>query len=143
MAERAWQDLIVGDRMQVDQAFAARVRESGFSNQEWSLVMTAVELEIQESGEGATLVADTSRVADIAPEIERIKERMGPYSAGEQGADRGGGLIDSLRSSLGLSGGSVDPETIQRAEKLAAAYAAELEAHLRENGKWEQVLANQ
>ncbi len=55
MSEQEWRDLIVGDRMRVDQEFAARVRQSGFSNQQWSLIMTAVELELHGSGEDAEL----------------------------------------------------------------------------------------
>lgn len=139
MAEGAWRDIIVGDRMRVDQQFAERVRSSGFSNQEWSLIMTAVTLEVEGAGEEATLVADTSRVPDIVPELERLNRQMGQFGGGP---DRGGGggFLDTLMSSLGLGGSSADQETVRKAEQLAGAYATELESHLRDNGKWDQVV---
>lgn len=138
MSEQEWRDLIVGDRMQVDQEFAERVRQSGFSNQQWSLVMTAVELELHGSGEDAELVANTSRVRDIMPELERVAEQLNAQPGGP--TPSGGGLVDSLKSSLGLGGSSVDEDTIREAEQLTAAYASALEAHLRENGKWARVV---
>jgi len=138
MSEPEWRDLIVGDRMQVDQQFAERVRQSEFSNQQWSLIMTAVELEVEGTGEETTLVADTSRVPDIIPELDRITEQMGPQ-AGSLDRD-GSGLLGSLKSSLGLGGGNADEETVRAAERLAADYATELESHLRENGKWARIV---
>lgn len=138
MSDAEWRDLIVGDRMQIDQQFAERVRQSEFTNQQWSLIMTAVELEVQGTGEETTLVADTSRVPDIIPELDRINQQMGAQP-GAPDLD-GGGLVDSIKSSLGLGGGSADEETIRAAERLAADYATELESHLRETGKWARVV---
>jgi len=43
-----WTDRIAGERMAVDKQFADRVEGSSFSNQQWGLVMTAVEFEIEE-----------------------------------------------------------------------------------------------
>lgn len=140
MTERAWRDAIVGDRMRVDQEFIERVHQSGFSNQEWSLIMTAVDLEVEGTGEQATLVADTSHVPDIMPELDRINQQLGPYGGGSDRGRGGGGFVDSLKASLGLGGGSADEETVREAEQLASAYAAALESHLRENGKWDRVL---
>ncbi|MFB6255890.1 MAG: DUF5799 family protein, partial [Haloplanus sp.] len=56
-----WTDRIVGDRMAVDREFSDRVRASEFSNQEWGLVMTAVDFEIEhaEDPDRARIVADT------------------------------------------------------------------------------------
>lgn len=141
MAEGAWRDLIVGDRMQVDQQFADRVRQSGFSNQEWSLIMTAVTFEVEGSAGSATLVADTSRVPDIVPEMEKLNRQMGQFGGGTERTGGGGGFVSSLLSSLGLSnGGSADRETVQKAERLVGEYADALEAHLRDNGKWDRVV---
>jgi hypothetical protein len=123
--------------MQVDQKFAEQVRRSGFSNQQWSLVMTAVQLELAGAGEEATLVANTDRVPDIVPELDRIEQQMGP-GGGASGA--GGGLVDALKSTLGLGGGGVDEDTVREAEQLASAYASALESHLRESGKWDRVV---
>ena len=44
-----WQDLIVGDRMAVDQEFSRRVTESEFSSQQWGLVMTATEFRVEDA----------------------------------------------------------------------------------------------
>lgn len=140
MSEAEWRDVIVGDRMRVDQEFADRIRGSEFSNQQWSLIMTAVQLDLEGTGDDATLVADTSRIPEIVPELDRITEQMGAAQPGGGGAG-GSSLVDSLKSSLGLGGGgSADEETVRSAERLAAAYATELETHLRENGKWERVV---
>ncbi len=130
MPERAWQDMIVGDRMEVDQDFEERIRQSQFSRQEWSLIMTAIELEIEGSGEDARLVADTSQVEAILPELDRMKSEN-PM----MGSESSGGFLDSLKSSLGLGGG-VDQGTLDEAEALATDYATALQEHLEENGKW-------
>ena len=135
MTERAWQDMIVGDRMQVDQEFQERVRRSSFSSQEWGLIMTAVELRLEGSGDDATLVADTSQVPAIVPELDRISREMSAYS-GEPARGGGGGILSSLMDTFGLGGRGSDEETVREAEQLAEAYAADLEAHLREVGKW-------
>ena len=42
-----WEDMIVGDRMTVDNEFTDRVQASQFSNQEWGLIMTATELDFE------------------------------------------------------------------------------------------------
>ncbi len=139
MGERAWRDMIVGDRMQVDQQFAERVRRSSFSSQEWGLIMTAVELRVEGDGEDATLVADTSQVPDIVPELDRISREMSAYG-GESARDGGGGgILRSLLSTLGVGGRGSDEETVREAEQLADEYASDLEAHLRQNGKWSLV----
>ena len=138
MVERAWQDMIVGDRMEVDRQFAERVRQSSFSSQEWGLIMTAVELRLEGSGEDATIVADTSQVPAIVPELDRISQEMAAYS-GTPARGGGGGILSSLMSTLGLGGRGSDQETVREAEALAEAYAADLEAHLRERGKWSLV----
>lgn len=130
MTERAWQDMIVGDRMEVDKDFEERIRQSQFSRQEWSLIMTAIELEIEGTGEDARLVADTSQLEAILPELDRMKSEN-PMMA----SDSSGGFLDSLKSSLGLGGG-VDEGTLDEAETLATDYAAALQEHLEENGKW-------
>jgi len=134
MAEDAWRDMIVGDRMRVDQEFAERVRESQFSNQEWGLIMTAAELRIEGEGESARLVADTSKVEQIMPELDKIKQQQPMGGSG----GTSGGLVDSIKSSLGLGGGG-DEEKRDAAIDLVDEYAEVLQAHLEEQGKWERV----
>jgi hypothetical protein len=64
-----WTDRITGARMQVDKEFQARVQGSECTNQQWGLIMTAVEFRIDdpETPEKATLVADTSKVEHSIP----------------------------------------------------------------------------
>lgn len=144
---RAWQDMIVGDRMAVDREFAQRVTDSQFSRQEWGLVMTAVEFEIEnpEDPDQARLVADTSKVEQVMPEMENIRSQMGAMGGGAGGAGGkskgGGGVFDSVKDALGLGGGSdgADKDDLQAAERLAQEYADELQDRLEAQGKWAQI----
>jgi hypothetical protein len=149
---REWRDMIVGDRMTVDQAFAERVEHSRFSRQEWGLVMTAVELEIEqpEDDERARLVADTEQLPHVVPELENVREGMGAMGAGAgaAGGDRSGrdgsgsGVLDSLRGALGLGGDDgPDEEELEAAKRLADAYAEALQRHLEQRGRWAEVRA--
>lgn len=144
MSDRGWQDTIVGDRMTVDQEFAQRVADSEFSSQEWGLIMTAVELEIENPGdeERAKLVADTSKVEQIMPELDNIRNQMGAMGGGGGGKQKGGGgIFGSVKDALGLGGGGsgVDEARLRNANSLAQEYADELQAHLESQGKWTRV----
>jgi hypothetical protein len=141
-----WTDMIVGDRMSVDSSFNSRVEASRFSRQEWGLVMTAVEFEIEEAGtDRARLVADTSNLPAVLPEMDRIADRQRQAAGGGSGGSSGsgGGLLGSLRNALGLGGRSKEAEAdrLHAAEELAEEYATELQRHLEERGRWEQVSA--
>lgn len=138
-----WQDRIVGARMAVDTEYADRVEASSFSRQEWGLVMTATEFDI-EDGEEPRLYADTSRLEDIMPEVEKVAERT-PMGPGGQ-EESSGGILSNITSALGLggsSGGSSGDtaERVREAEELTEGYARELQRHLMDNGSWEDVLA--
>jgi hypothetical protein len=146
MTERAWQDLIVGDRMAVDQEFAQQVTDSQFSRQEWGLIMTAVEFEIENAGETETarIVADTSKIEQVMPELENIRNQMNSMGAGGGGAGgggAGGGVFDSVKNALGLGsgGGGVDQDRVDAAGRLAQEYANELQQRLESQGKWAKV----
>lgn len=134
MSDRSWQDQIVSERMTVDQEFTERVQESEFTSQEWSLIMTAVELELEGSGEDAHIVANTSKVEQIIPELKNMGSQMSAMSGGQSS----GGFLSSILSTLGL-GGDSDRAKLEAATTLADEYAATLQAHLEENGKWERV----
>ena len=141
-----WTDAIVGERMTVDNQFNERVAASRFSSQEWGLIMTATELEIENADdpEAARVVADTSNLPAIMPELENLRSQMagmGGAPGGDAGGSGGGGLVDSIKGALGLGGGSDGPsdEELEAAERLTQEYADELQAHLEEVGKWEQV----
>ncbi len=149
MTERAWQDLIVGDRMAVDQEFSQQVTDSQFSRQEWGLIMTAVEFEIENPGdaEQARIVADTSKIEQVMPELENIRNQMNSVAGGGGGAGGGGtgggggGVFDSVKDALGLGGGGdgVDDDRLDAANRLAQEYASELQQRLESQGKWNRV----
>lgn len=141
-----WQDMIVGDRMTVDGEFASRIDNSQFSRQEWGLIMTATEFEIEDPGDedSAQLVANTDELRNMMPEIEKVAQ-MDPMGGrpGDSGSD--GGILDRIFSALGASrnggggSGGVDEEKLRAAEDLVAEYATELQSHLESEGRWEDV----
>lgn len=131
-----WESMIVWDRMEVDQEFAERVQHSRFSRQEWGMIMTAVEFRIVGEGRSAELVADTSKIEQILPELEHIKAQLPSGGAGRSGSR----LVDSLRSLFGITGGGgVDQEELDEAVTLVEEYAVTLQAHLEDTGKWRDV----
>ncbi|TKX51079.1 hypothetical protein EXE48_08325 [Halorubrum sp. ASP1] len=140
-----WTDAIVGERMTVDNQFNERVAASRFSSQEWGLIMTATEFEIENADdpEAARVVADTSSLPAIMPELENLRSQMagmGGAPGGDSGGSGGGGVVDSIKGALGLGGGGgSSDEELEAAERLVQEYADELQAHLEEVGKWEQV----
>src|SRR6056297_1606497 len=93
-----WQDHLAGARMQVDQQFEQRVRDSRFSSQEWGLIMTAVEFEVRSADDpdSARLVADTDKLGAVVPELGKIQEEMGGAPRPPSGSS-GGGLFGRLR----------------------------------------------
>jgi hypothetical protein len=143
-----WTDRIVGARMTIDDRYASTVEGSRFSRQEWGLIMTAVEFEIEHAAddERARLVADTSGLSAVMPELERVRNSQGGMGGGTSSRRSGesggsGGFLGSMKDALGLGGGGVDPEETEAAEELAAGYAAELQSYLEEQGRWEEVRA--
>ncbi|MDS0284156.1 DUF5799 family protein [Haloarcula onubensis] len=139
-----WTGRIAGERMAVDRQFSDRVEASSFSNQQWGLVMTAVEFDIEnpETPESARLVADTSKLPSIMPELDKV-DQGGPMAGGRGGDPRddagGGGFLSGVKAALGLAGGDDDDGRAEEAEQLAQAYADELQAELESNGRWERV----
>jgi hypothetical protein len=139
-----WTDRIVGARMAVDDEFEDRLQRSEFSRQEWGLVMTAVEFEIEHADDPdrARIVADTDNLPAIMPELERIGD-MSPMGAGASGSSgsSSGGVLDSVKSALGLGGGGngIDEEKQENAEQLTAEYAEKLQQHLENKGKWDEI----
>lgn len=143
MSKSDWTDAIVGERMAVDQQFSSKVRESSFSNQEWGLIMTAAEFDIEDADdpEAARIVPETSKVAAIMPEVEKMDQRMGG-AGGPSSGEKKRGITSTVKNALGLGGGNddgADPERVAAAEELLEGYAAALQEHLEEKGRWEQV----
>jgi len=134
-----WTDRIVGDRMAVDREFSDRVRTSEFSNQEWGLVMTAVDFEIEHADDPdrARIVADTESLPQMIPELEKVQQGMGP--GGQSQADSGTGVLDAIRGALGMGDGDDDAEKLDAAERLVDEYASALQQRLEEKGKWDDI----
>ncbi|KAB1196288.1 MULTISPECIES: DUF5799 family protein [Haloferax] len=137
-----WTDSIVGDRMAVDREFNDHVMNSRFSSQEWGLIMTATEFEIEnaDDADSARIVVNTEKVPQIIPELDNIRKQMGAMGGGQESSS-GGGIVDSIKGALGLGddGKQGQQEKLEDAERLTQAYADALQKHLEEKGKWEQV----
>jgi len=136
MTDGSWTERIAAERMQTDQEFADRVAASPLSSQQWGLVMTAVEFDIDgpEDPETAELVVDASKLTSVMDEIRRIGDRQ-PGAAAT--SDRGGGLLDSVKNAFGV--GETDDELRETAEDLAEEYAAALQTRLEDRGRWTEV----
>jgi len=138
-----WTDSIVGDRMTVDREFNEQVTNSRFNSQEWGLIMTATEFEIENADdpEAARIVADTEKVPQIIPELDNIRSQMGAMGGGGNDSSSGGGIVDSIKGALGMGGGGKkgEQEKLEAAERLTQEYADALQDHLEKKGKWNQV----
>ncbi|WP_247729095.1 DUF5799 family protein [Halovivax limisalsi] len=142
MTETSWTDQIVGERMAVDREFADQVAQSQFSNQEWSLVMTATTFEITDPADpdAATLVANTEQVEHVLPEFENLEAGVAGMGGQPAAGSSGGGLLDSLKSAIGLGGDEdVSEADLEAADALAQEYASELQDRLEETGRWGEV----
>jgi len=144
-----WTDAIIGERMTVDGSFSDRVVASQFSTAEWDLIMTAADLEMEDAEDpaAARIVADTSDVATIIPELESIRSQTAAMTGQSTSKERpasGGGVVDSIKRALGLGsdegddGDGVDQEKLAAAEQLTAEYAEALQTHLEEADRFEQ-----
>ena len=140
-----WTDRLAGARMQVDKRFSDRVDDSRFTNQEWGLIMTAVEFDIREPAdpETAELVAETDQIEDIVPELGRIQEQMGGSPTPVDSGPSGGMIIGRLRRYIdGLrtnSRGGNEKQKLSDATELVDEYAVELQLYLEEEGMWADI----
>lgn len=140
MADNNWTDLIAAERMSVDQRFEDRVEGSSFSRQQWGLVMTAVEFDIEGADDPSTarIMADTSKLSSVMSEVENLDSQGGGMAPG--GGDDSGGLLGGLTDALPFGGGGGGGDELTReAEELTQAYADELQDHLEERGRWESI----
>jgi len=140
-----WRDQLAGARMQVDQQFRDRLDQSRFTNQEWGLIMTAIEFEIERADDPdqAQLVADTSKLDQIVPELDRVQEQMGGAMRPTDTPTDTGGLFGKLKQYLGglSTNGSEgsDDERMAAAAVLVEEYTDSLQTHLEERGRWEEI----
>jgi hypothetical protein len=137
-----WRDQLAGARMQVDQQFNDRVLSSEFSNQEWGLIMTAVEFDIEdpEDPETAELVANTDHIDQIMPELDNLPQGLG--ASPDSQSDSSGGFLSSVKNALGLSPSTVDEpdsDDFEAATALVEEYTAALQAHLEDEKQWAAV----
>lgn len=142
-----WTRLMGREQLAVDETFSGRIADSRFSRGEWGMVMTVVEFEIEapDDPDRARLVADTSRVGSILPELRRVRNQpvaspVGGSTGGSTGSGAGGGLLETIKSLLGL-GGRDDTAVLHAADQLAQTYASELQTELETSGRWAEVCA--
>lgn len=133
-----WTDRIVGARMTVDNEFEDQIQRSDLSRQQWGLVMTAVEFDIEhpDDPDRARIVADTDNLSAVMPELETVGNMS---SMGTSGSDRSGGILASVKDALGFGGDAVDEEKRETAEQLADEYADRLQQQLEQQGSWEEI----
>jgi hypothetical protein len=141
-----WTDQLAGARMQVDQQYQETLDASDFSNQEWGLVMTAVDWEIEnpEDPENATLIADKSKLPDIVPELRNIQQEMGGSSTPvDEGPDTRGflGRIKQYIHHLQAGTDGSSEKKIADAKELVEGYTRALQEYLEERGRWEDICA--
>jgi hypothetical protein len=140
-----WTDQLAGARMRVDQQFQETLESSEFTNQEWGLIMTAVEFDVYEpeDPENATLVADREKIREIVPELDNIQREMGGAARPVESNPDGSGLFGRLRQYLDFlstdGSDTPDEERLASAKVLVDEYTEMLEAYLREQGRWEDI----
>ncbi|MFB6170645.1 MAG: DUF5799 family protein [Haloarculaceae archaeon] len=141
-----WTDMIVGDRMAVDREFNSRVEGSNFTNQEWGLIMTATTFEIEhpEDDERARIVADTSNLKEVLPQMDKVRKQAAPTRGPGGQQQKNGGVFGKLADALGLGslgggGGMSDEQKLEQAQQLVQEYARELQRHLENSGRWEEI----
>ena len=140
--DNRWTDYLAGARMQVDQQFSEQVRASEFTNQQWGLIMTAVEFDIEHPADPdqAELVANTDDVEAIIPELDAIEQQtVGGTAPGGSGGS-GESLLGRIRSYFG-GGSDGDDDQYREAVALVDEYTTQLQALLREEGRWQELCA--
>jgi hypothetical protein len=133
-----WTARIAGIRMQLDGEFADRVQQSSLTAQQWSLVMTATEFEIEnpQAPEDAGIVTNTDNLPAVASEMDRVqKQGMGNVQSGGGSGGILGKIIDRFKRE---AGSSVD---LDEAGTLAEEYGRRLQEKLIEQDRWEEVCA--
>ncbi|MFB6311567.1 MAG: DUF5799 family protein [Salinirussus sp.] len=141
-----WTDKLARARITVDKEFYEDIERSQFTEQEWGLIMTAVEWRVHNASDPQTarLVADTSKVKDILPQLREIRTRVEEAQRGVQRprtlADGFTGWINGFVEMLGnvLSDEARDAR-LDDAEQLANKYALRVQEHLEDKGRWEEV----
>jgi hypothetical protein len=153
MSDDSWTDRIASARMRVDQRFEDRIAASSFNRQQWGLVMTAVNFDIENAGdpEQARLVADTDNLSSVMSQVEEVGKRGGGMGGGMGGRGGGGssgsggssgGIFGTVADALGIGGGGGNSALREEAEELTAEYAEELQKQLEDRGRWQSIRAD-
>lgn len=140
-AERRWDDHLIGDRMEVDQKFQSHVENAGLSNQSWELIMRAVQFEIvhDQANDEYTIQTQFDRLDSVLPAVAGAQKWEGELT--RQEPEQSSGLFSKLNELLGRSKSGEDYR--EQAEDLATAYAEELQEHLVERDKWDEIVAEE
>jgi hypothetical protein len=142
-----WTDQLAGARMQVDQRFQDTLEASSFTNQEWGLVMTAIDWDIEnpDTPEEAKLVADTDKLSEIIPELENIQSQMGgaqrPVEDGPDTSGFLGRIKRYLHDLTSNTSGQSSKKRYNDAVELVEGYTVELQTFLEERGRWQEICA--
>jgi len=145
MSDNSWRDALAAERMRVDREFEEQVQSSSFTRQQWGLVMTAVEFDIDGPSEPETaqLVADTSKLPSVMPQIEQMEQSGGGMGAPAGGAGgsggSGGGLLGKLASILPGGDSSGGGKRQDEAASLAQEYAEALQQRLEKRDRWQAI----
>jgi len=145
MSDNSWRDALAAERMRVDREFEEQVQSSSFTRQQWGLVMTAVEFDIEGASnpETAELVADTSKLPSVMPQIEQMEQGGGgmgaPAGGPSNGGGSGGGLLGKLTSLLPGGGSSGGGKRQDEAASLAQEYADALQQRLEKRDRWQAI----
>jgi hypothetical protein len=77
------------------------------------------------------------------PELDNIQDQMQAMGgAGGGKSDSSAGVLDSIKSAIGLGNGTGrDKQRLAAAESLTQEYADTLQQHLESKNKWDQVRA--
>ena len=140
-----WRDQLAGARMQVDQQFQDRLEQSQFTNQEWGLIMTAIEFEVEHATDPdqAELVPNTSQLDQIVPELDRIQREMGGAMRPQESASSSGGILGRFKQYLGglstNASGQSNEERMAAATVLVEEYATDLQAYLEKRDRWDDI----
>ena len=91
----------------------------------------------------AQLVANREQIKQIIPELDSIQQEMGGAQRPVESNPDGSGLFGRLQQYLGFlsdNGSSTsDDERLRMAKTLVGEYTRQLEAHLRDRGRWEEI----
>lgn len=143
--ENNWTDRLAGARMRVDQQFQDRLAESEFTNQEWGLIMTAVEFEVEyaDDPERARLIANKEKIEEIIPELQNIQHEMGGSPRPVDSAPTGDGIFGRFKQYLHQlrpeKPAQNDSERVAEARLLVDEYAHDLQTFLEKRGRWEEI----